>query len=186
MLLILLMPNVKRREESKLTLYSHKYIKEQANQLLKKFNILEPPIDIYKIADELNIEIIEMTMPNWFFGVLMEVKNDFYIILNKMMPESRKIFTLAHEIAHHQIHNDKIAYMKNTKRPYFHTEADVFAAELCMPSELVRKEARNWFNDHKYLAKLFGVSEVAMVRKLEELKLIPEGRHNWEYSGSNF
>lgn len=164
-----------------MTLYSHRFIKEQARELLKSFNITEPPVDVYQIAHGLGLEIVEMSLPSWFFGVLTEVDNEYFIVLNKIMPESRKIFTLAHEIAHYKMHPDKIAYMKNTKRPYFHTEADVFAAELCMPTDMVKKEARQWFNDHKYLAKVFSVSEIAMVRKLEELNLIPKGRQNWNY-----
>ncbi len=111
-----------------MTLFSHNYIRQQANNLINQFGITEPPIDLKTISDGLGIEIIELSLPSWFFGALVEIEDEFYIVLNRIMPDTRKIFTIAHEIAHYQMHNDKIAYMKNTKRPYFHTEADIFAA----------------------------------------------------------
>ena len=114
-------------------------------------------------------------MPSWFFGVLMRVDGDPYIVINKMMPDHRKSFTIGHEIAHHVLHNDQLCHMKNSKRSYFHREADIFAAALCMPSKLVLAEAKKWFNDYRYLAILFGVSEIAMVRKMQELGLLRQG-----------
>ena len=149
--------------------------RRQAEELIRKFGFGEPPIDLRQIADGLGIEVIEMTMPNWFFGVLVNLKGDFYIALNKSMPEHRKNFTMAHEIAHHQLHGTELAYMKNCKRDYFHREADIFAAELCMPSFMVKTEARKWFNDYRWLAQNFGVSETAMVRKMQELGILREG-----------
>lgn len=161
-------------------LYSHRFIREQAEKLLHQVGFDEPPIDVRKIAGKLGIEIVELSLPTWFFGALMQVENDHYIVLNKIMPEPTKVFTISHELAHHQMHPGEICYMKNRLRPYFHREADIFAAELCMPSNLVRREARKWFNDFKFLAKLFNVTETAMIRKLEELELIPKGHYAWQ------
>ena len=146
--------------------------RRQAEALVKDFGFDQPPIDMRKIADGLGIEIIEMTMPTWFFGVLINLKGDFYIALNKGMPDHRKNFTLAHEIGHYQLHGTELAYMKNCKRDYFHREADVFAAELCMPTEMVKAEAKKWYNDYRWLAQQFAVSETAMVRKMRELGIL--------------
>lgn len=161
-------------------LYSHKQIREKAEKLLRQFGMDEPPIDVRKLTKLLGIEIVELSLPTWFFGALMQVENDNYIVLNKIMPEPTKVFTISHELAHHQIHPGEICYMKNRLRPYFHREADVFAAELCMPSWLVKREARKWFNDYKFLAKIFNVPETAMIRKLEELALVPKGYYAWQ------
>ena len=146
--------------------------RQKAEALAQQFGYKEPPVDVRMIAEGLGIEIIEMTLPTWFFGVLVNIKDEFYISLNKGMPEHRKNFTIAHEIAHHQLHGEELAYMKNAKRDYFHREADVYAAELCMPSDMVRAEAQKWCNDYRFLAKIFGVGETAMVRKLQELQLL--------------
>jgi len=146
--------------------------RQKAETLAKQFGYMEPPVDVRNIAERLGIEIIEMTLPSWFFGVLINIKDEFYISLNKGMAEHRKKFTIAHEIAHHQLHGEELAYMKNAKRDYFHREADVYAAELCMPSDMIRAEAHKWCNDYHFLAKIFGVSETAMVRKLQELRIL--------------
>lgn len=160
-----------------MALVTYVEFRQKAEKLVQKFGFDGPPVDVRKIADGLGIEIIEMTLPSWFFGVLVNLKGDFYIALNKGMPEHRKNFTLAHEIAHHQLHGDELAYMKNCKRDYFHREADVFAAELCMPTFLVKDEARKWYNDYRWLAKEFAVSETAMVRKLQEVGILKNANY---------
>ncbi len=155
-----------------MALVTYVQYRQQAEALAQQFGYMEPPVDVRAIAEGLGIEIIEMTLPNWFFGVLVNIEDEFYISLNKGMPDHRKNFTIAHEIAHHQLHGEELTYMKNVKRDYFHREADVYAAELCMPSEMVRAEAQKWCGDYRFLAKLFSVSETAMVRKLQELKIL--------------
>ena len=151
--------------------------RRQAEDLVREVGFDVPPVDQYVLAERLNIEIVEMTLPSWFFGVLVNLKGDFYIALNKGMPEHRKNFTLAHEIAHHQLHGAELAYMKNCKRDFFHREADVFAAELCMPTFILKKEALKWCNDYRWLAKMFAVSETAMVRKLQELGILKNSNY---------
>lgn len=154
---------------------SDSFYKKKAEELLLACGIKEAPVDVVAIAKSLGIEIMELTLPNWFFGVLMRVDDQPYIVVNKAMPEHRKRFTLGHEIAHYICHGEAFAYMKNCKRDDYHREADVFAAEVTMPSYLVRLEARRWFNDYRYLARLFQVSETAMVRKMQELGLLRPG-----------
>jgi len=163
-------------------LYTYWYIRKQADELLEKIEVEGPPVDVKLIAEKLGIEIVEMTLPTWFFGTLLNIKGSYYVVINRLMPETRKKFTLAHEIAHYALHGDKLCYMKNCKRDYFHREADAFAAELCMPSAMVKKEARNWFNDYKFLARIFEVSEVAMVRKMQELGLIKGTDYTWVFA----
>ena len=155
-----------------MALTTYVQFRRQAEALIKETGFDQPPVNQYKLAESLNIEIVEMTLPSWFFGVLINLEGDFYITLNKGMPEHRKNFTIAHEVAHHQLHGTELAYMKNCKRDFFHREADVFAAELCMPTSILKKEARKWCNDYQWLAKMFAVSETAMVRKLQELGIL--------------
>lgn len=143
-----------------------------AEKLAKRFGCDAPPVDVRSIAAGLGIEIIEMTLPNWFFGALVNMDGDHYIALNKGMPDHRKNFTIAHEVAHHQLHGEDLAYMKNSKRDYFHREADAFAAALCMPDAMIKGEAQKWCNDYRFMADIFGVSETAMVRKMQELGLL--------------
>lgn len=156
-------------------IYTDAYYRKQAEDLLLRFGVREPPVDVGAIARRLGLDVLELSLPSWFFGVLMRVGGDPYIVVNKHMPQHRKRFTLGHEIAHYLLHGGEFAYMKNCRREDFHREADVFAAELCMPAALVRREAARWFNDYRYLARLFGVSETAMVRKMQEMRLLRPG-----------
>lgn len=165
-----------------MSIYTHRYIKEQANSLIEQFKIDEPPVDVREIAKGLNVEIMEMSTDSWFYGMLTRYHDDLYIVVNKMMPESRKRFAIAHEIGHLQLHKDDFGYQRSPDKDHYHREADVFALELCIPTPLLKREAYNWFNDHKYLAHLFGTSEALMIKKMEELKLIPKGKFNWNYA----
>lgn len=160
-----------------MALTTYVQFRRQAEKLVRGIGFDQPPVNQYTLAERLNIEIVEMTLPSWFFGVLINLKGDFYITLNKGMPEHRKNFTIAHEIAHHQLHGTELAYMKNCKRDFFHREADVFAAELCMPTFILKTEARKWCNDYRWLAKEFSVSETAMVRKLQELGILKNAEY---------
>lgn len=164
-----------------MALVTYVQYRQEAEALAREFGYSSPPVDVRQIADGLGIEIVEMTLPNWFFGALINLKEEFYIALNKGMPDHRKVFTIAHEIAHFRLHGGELAYMKNAKREYFHREADVFAAELCMPTAMVKAEARKWCNDYRFMAQIFGVSETAMVRKLQELDIL----HNVSYECRN-
>ncbi len=163
-----------------MALYSHKFVKARAEELLRRFGFSEPPIDVRFIAKKLGIQIVEMTLPSWFSGALIRLDNDYYIALNKNLTSTQKMLTIAHEIAHRQMDHHDISYMKNKQRPFYHMEADVFAEELCMPEELVKREAVKWYKDHRFLARLFGVDEEAMIKRMEELKIIPRGRYVWE------
>ena len=51
-----------------------------------------------------------------------------------------------------------------------------------MPADIVAQQAALWFNDHRYLARLFGVSEREMLERMRELGLIrQEDRVLWDY-----
>lgn len=160
-------------------LYSHKYYQEKAAELVKNLGFMEPPVDVRQIAQYLKIEVVEMTLPAWFSGALLELEGDHYIVLNATKPEAEKVYVIAHEIAHHQLHLDEINYIHNHRNEYNHHLANVYASELCMPSDMVKKEARKWFNDHKFLARIFGITETTMLKKMEDLKLVPTGRFAW-------
>jgi len=152
-------------------LYSHAYIRAQAQEILKALGFDCPPINLRAVAKKLGLETVELSLPLWFCGSLIKDEDQYYIVLNSIMTPEKKNFTIAHEIAHFKIHPEQLCYLKNSKRPWNHDEADVFAAELCMPSTLVKEEARKWFGDHKFLARIFKVAEEAMVHRLNELGL---------------
>jgi hypothetical protein len=50
-----------------------------------------------------------------------------------------------------------------------------------MPEYLVREQAGKWFNDYRYLARLFGVSESDMMAKMRDLGLMKAHGMSWDY-----
>lgn len=157
-------------------LIGHQHFRDKAASLLDDLGIQKPPVDVYAIADTLGIEIMELTTPDWFSGALLNIKGDFYIVLNKKLPYGRKSLTIAHEIAHHQLHKEELCYLKNETKLHLQKEADIFADELVMPAFMVKAEANRWFNNSKFLAGLFGVKEAAIKKKMVKLGIIkPNG-----------
>jgi hypothetical protein len=51
-----------------------------------------------------------------------------------------------------------------------------------MPTRLVIEQAQVWFNDYRYVSRLFGVDEHAMINRMRELgiSLGPQGAM-WDY-----
>ena len=63
-----------------------------------------------------------------------------------------------------------------------HKGADLVANELMLPTQMVTDQAKLWFNDFRYLARLFGVSEEQMLDRMRQMGLIsgPQGAV-WDY-----
>ena len=51
-----------------------------------------------------------------------------------------------------------------------------------MPTRLVIEQSQLWFNDYRYMSRLFGVDEHAMINRMRELgvSLGPQGAM-WDY-----
>jgi hypothetical protein len=50
-----------------------------------------------------------------------------------------------------------------------------------MPDYMVREQALKWFNDYRYLARLFGVSEHAMTKRMRDMGLLKAHGLAWDY-----
>ena len=50
-----------------------------------------------------------------------------------------------------------------------------------MPASIVTEQAHMWFNDFRYLSRLFGVTEGVMLERLRELHLIRNQGVLWDY-----
>ncbi len=160
-------------------IYTHKYIRERAQELIGRFGITRPPVDVREIAERLGLEIVEMTQDTWFFGMLLSFHDEFYIVVNKLLSEPRKRFAIAHEIGHFQLHRADMSYTREKTKEYVHREADVFAAELCMPAKMVKRQSAEWYNDYRMLAKIFEVAEAAMYERMNELGLVRRIGFGW-------
>ncbi|MCO5092637.1 ImmA/IrrE family metallo-endopeptidase [Bosea sp. (in: a-proteobacteria)] len=151
------------------------------------------PVDVEGLALTLGLPVREAYLGDDTAGMLEKVSDGFFnktpsgyqIVVNADQPETRKRFTIAHEIGHFLYHRhligngvgDSKAFRSTDKQRYFNTaigpkqetEANQFAATVLMPKSLVARVAREeGLNSPAALAKRFGVSEHAMCIHLGE------------------
>jgi predicted transcriptional regulator len=144
----------------------------RAGALLRRYHerfggSLRPPVPVEAIArDLLGLNVSEADTLA-VSGMLLPAEREVW--LNAAEPAPRRRFTLAHELGHWvcQVQEGRTAplYCRAadvTPEPAakaLEREANVFAAELLMPEELVREA---WEGDVEAAAERFGVSGEAM------------------------
>ena len=123
-----------------------------ATALLNRIGQKALPTRPREVARKLNIPIKEVDADNRYDGYLLKYKDSCGIMINKSIKyETRKNFTIAHEIGHAEIphHKDsKYICLKSYIDSPFRLkrqerEANEFAAELLMPAAFVSEEIKN-------------------------------------------
>ncbi|MCG9129168.1 ImmA/IrrE family metallo-endopeptidase [Candidatus Poribacteria bacterium] len=122
--------------------------------ILRSLKIQDFPIDPRCIAELLGIVIWERELPDNCDGCLMRVGSASGILINaRIRSETRRKFTIAHEIGHYLLENDTDGDQRNTvfekpseygtkenleKKAYLQSEtrANQFAVELLMPTPI--------------------------------------------------
>jgi Zn-dependent peptidase ImmA (M78 family) len=173
---------------------SVRFARMQAERLIERFRIKKPPVDVKYIARSLGLEITEADLGADVSGLLVTNAESAHIIIQKSNVETRKRFTIGHEIGHfvlrHQfesgehVHVDRGNYISQ-RGPQASTgidpkeiEANQFAACLLMPSKMVREKVAALSSaslldyEVSQLAEEFGVSEQAMTIRLTTLDLL--------------
>ncbi len=151
-----------------------------ARELISKYNIKEPPVNVFDIAEDAGIKIVFFKPDKSTEDVsgLLE-KDSKKIYLNASESAKRQAYTLAHELAHYFLEHKPNEYgvLKRdttySSKPAKEQEADMFAAELLMPRKVlidVKKKYHLTDDDVAILASLFAVSEPAMRFRLKSLK----------------
>lgn len=160
-------------------------VKTLARKLLKDLGINEPPVDLIQVARHLNAEIVMSDeLPEEVHGTVVPLKSGkFLILISVFICETRRNFTIAHELAHIVLRHHRIARVLTSTASISSLKdaenkierlADAFASELLMPKHWVRKYVNTYGTDVQELAELFMVSREAMRIRLKELKLICE------------
>lgn len=141
----------------------------QARKILAENFILEPPVDVYELARNYGIEIHEQHFPLEFAnvsGFINIEKGRPVMYVNASEPAARRKFTVAHELGHWIMHEDKIrqdpqkailfrmAIGAANKDP-LEREANAFAAELLVPMEMLEK------NKDKSISQLADIFQVS-------------------------
>lgn len=164
-------------------------IDKYISDILDKFNISQPPVDVKKIARKFNIEIKIKPYEGHddLSGVLVRDSHGTIIGVNALHPKPRQRFTIAHELGHFFLHEvDPLFIDKKISIYYRHStatdgknekeiEANNFAGMLLIPKKLLqedlKKEAIDILDEEviRKLAKRYQVSEQAMSIRLARL-----------------
>ncbi|MFY0602597.1 MAG: ImmA/IrrE family metallo-endopeptidase [Flavobacteriaceae bacterium] len=168
------------------------YIESKALELISNLNANTAPIPIKKIVKQLGVELKPFNLGSEVSGVCVIENNNARIGYNPTESEGRQRFTIAHELGHfilgHNknandlfVDNVKVMFRRNgstTKELKQEREANIFAASILMPENLIQKEYEtlekkdNFLTDDKIvqeLASLFKVSQIAMTYRLINL-----------------
>ncbi len=152
-----------------------------AGEALSRAGIAEPPIPLDALAKHYGIPTRSFTLPTFFSGAIINEDGLPVILLNADKDEAVQRQTLAHLLAHVLILFDDPteAFPRNARLD--HREADIVAEELVAPSDMILDQASKWFNDYRYLARLFGVSEAEMMRRMLDMGIIKQRGIIWDY-----
>lgn len=157
--------------------------REKAHNILSMYKIVEPAIDVEKIATLLDFQVFPFDFPETMSAVIKIDGTKKVLAFNKNKPEVRQRFSIAHELGHylsghnnfsheHETHVDRDKkYLDPHHRD--EEEADEFAAELLMPESMLKKDVLEDSMEIEALAKRYKVSEQAMIIQLINLKLAP-------------
>ena len=171
-------------------------IQTAVTDLLQKGNINEAPIDVERIARNLNIAVKRTPSEDDISGFLLRHPGGQAIIgVNTLHHPNRQRFTIAHEIGHFVLHQQEEVHVDRSvvklrdrasskgEDPE-EVEANGFAAELLMPADLLSGDlARLTFTDllddrgMQQLAKRYQVSVQAMTNRLVSLGYLPDMNH---------
>ena len=154
---------------------NYSYARKMARKVLKDYKLNQVPTDLKKLVEGLGLKFIELNDPEDIDGAILEIDGKPKMaVLNTTKSIARQRFTLAHELGHIFLNHtkrdiydaemsregeDQISSKSN--KPPKETEADIFASELLIPYEQLKKN-KDKLGDLDALAELFQVSKQAM------------------------
>lgn len=164
-----------------MALRTETYYRNIATNALAAMAVSDPPVPVDALIATLGIPVRPVNLPPFFTGATVYEDGLPVMIINWAKPEYERRRALAHMLGHVLLvlQGDDNTYPREAGS---HAEADLVAKELMLPTTMVIDQARLWFNDHRYLARLFGVEESEMLDRMRELGLI-KGQQGvvWDY-----
>lgn len=144
------------------------YYRQIVEDLLRRAGVEEPPVSMESVARALGVPVRLVRLPVFFRGALVSEEGLPVIVLNVASFETERRDALAHMLGHVLIvlTDAESAYPRGNGP---HEEADRIATELTLPTRLVIEQSQLWFNDYRYMSRLFGVDEHAMIQRMREL-----------------
>jgi Zn-dependent peptidase ImmA (M78 family) len=157
------------------------YYRMVAEEALVRAGVQEPPVSVSKLIESLGIPVLPVNLPLFFTSATISTDGLPVMVVNYAQPEHLRREALAHMLGH-------ILLLLSDPSNAFpraegdHNAADLVAHELTMPSTMVIEQSRLWFNDFRYLARLFGVGEAAMLERMRELGIVTNQQGiRWDY-----
>ena len=175
-----------------------KHIQTIVEQLLEQTNNKKPPINVREITQSLNISLREADLED-ISGLIFRDGTEVIMGINSNHAETRKRFTIAHELGHYFIHAnnqlfvDKVFAVKlrdhrsSEAVSIEEIEANAFAAELLMPTRFLQRDFEklqpgildydSWEGMDDVIEKLahtYQVSKQAMTIRMINLGVLPQ------------
>lgn len=132
-------------------------------------------LDIEHLVVSQNIHIERVFLEPEISGTLKKVNGTWIISVNSTHHINRQRYTIAHEFAHYCLHKDKvntfedITFFRDYNKTSIEYEANEFAANLLMPSQMIVNRIKEGITSLKQLAEEFGVSILAMKYQIQKL-----------------
>jgi Zn-dependent peptidase ImmA (M78 family) len=163
--------------------------KRLAGRMLKEHGVHEAPVDVEALARDEGIRVVFQPLEDHVSGMLVQTGTEMVIGVNDRHHVNRQRFTLAHELAHAQMHASSPTVYVDGMMVHFRgaqqasaapieVEANAFAAALLMPEEFLRGDLKSHVIDMfdevavKKLAERYRVSVQALTIRLMELGLL--------------
>jgi Zn-dependent peptidase ImmA (M78 family)/DNA-binding XRE family transcriptional regulator len=151
-----------------------------AREILRKLRRTRPPIDVNSIAREIGVAVFPRPFPQSLSALLLRYGDGAFIGVNNHQAPVRQRFSVAHELGHFVLHHDDAHFIDygvpssvEGETPGYRWEheraANTFAAELLMPSDMVKQDAGT--ASAARLARRYEVSEEAIGFRLANLGL---------------
>ena len=120
----------------------------KARELLRKYNVLAPPVPVEEIARGEGAQIARHRFKGWESGFILREGRQTIIGVNTRTSRRRQRFTIAHEIGHLLLHEgalivdhavrvnwrDEVSGMATDTEEI---QANTFSAELLMPRDFI-------------------------------------------------
>lgn len=161
---------------------NYKKCEQLAEQLLEKYHITEPIVNIFDIAKNEGLDLHFVYMPEKLKNAAGFLdKENKCIYVNKSDSPHRQFFTIAHELGHYMLGHQPSEYrvlmrfiLPGGEYDAVEQEANCFAGNVLVPTKMLvatMKQYRLDKEDADLLAKLFGVSKDTIKYRLQELHL---------------
>ncbi|TLY30823.1 MAG: ImmA/IrrE family metallo-endopeptidase [Nitrospirae bacterium] len=170
-------------------------VEKLARKLIEDQKVRKPPIPIESIARNLDIKLQfePFEGKDDISGMLFRNDDHTIIGVNSAHASTRQRFTIAHEIGHLLLHRGKLFVDTSVKfrdaksslaTDRGEIEANAFAAELLMPSDMIHLEVQKKLGKNpthsmqsliEEMSESFGVSQQAMEYRLANLGILSLG-----------